>query len=285
MQRFYSSQSCLLAPNFASRIAQCKALLRQRKERLLFIADFDHTLTTMTSDQCHHAIGFNPLLSKTFRDGFHQVVRTEVEDWAQWWFICHDYIVNHSDLTLDLFREGLRSSNFQLRDQCSQLFRFLTLHNIPTCIVSAGVQNVIEDVFEKHDIDLGQNSYFYTNKMIFDDDNNLAKFTPSVPVHSLGKHMLPFHFPEIFSRTVSVEVPSLQTVFQYDVAIVLGDSVGDFQVVRELSHFETIKIGFAGNEDKAQYLMDQVQCDVVLFGKEHDISSVLELLQDLVGTP
>lgn len=285
MQRFYSSQSCLLAPNFASRIAQCKALLRQRKERLLFIADFDHTLTTMTSDQCHHAIGFNPLLSKTFRDGFHQVVRTEVEDWAQWWFICHDYIVNHSDLTLDLFREGLRSSNFQLRDQCSQLFRFLTLHNIPTYIVSAGVQNVIEDVFEKHDIDLGQNSYFYTNKMIFDDDNNLAKFTPSVPVHSLGKHMLPFHFPEIFSRTVSVEIPSLQTVFQYDVAIVLGDSVGDFQVVRELSHFETIKIGFAGNEDKAQYLMDQVQCDVVLFGKEHDISSVLELLQDLVGTP
>lgn len=285
MQRFYSSQSCLLAPNFASRIAQCKALLRQRKERLLFIADFDHTLTTMTSDQCHHAIGFNPLLSKTFRDGFHQVVRTEVEDWAQWWFICHDYIVNHSDLTLDLFREGLRSSNFQLRDQCSQLFRFLTLHNIPTYIVSAGVQNVIEDVFEKHDIDLGQNSYFYTNKMIFDDDNNLVKFTPSVPVHSLGKHMLPFHFPEIFSRTVSVEVPSLQTVFQYDVAIVLGDSVGDFQVVRELSHFETIKIGFAGNEDKAQYLMDQVQCDVVLFGKEHDISSVLELLQDLVGTP
>lgn len=285
MQRFYSSQSCLLAPNFASHIAQCKTLLRQRKGRLLFIADFDHTLTTMTSDQCHHAIGFNPFLSKTFRDGFHQVVRTEVEDWAQWWFICHDYIVNHSDLTLDLFREGLRSSNFQLRDQCSQLFRFLTLHNIPTYIVSAGVQNVIEDVFEKHDIDLGQNSYFYTNKMIFDDDNNLAKFTPSVPVHSLGKHMLPFHFPEVFNRTVSVEVPSLQTVFQYDVAIVLGDSVGDFQVVRELSHFETIKIGFAGNEGKAQYLMDQVQCDVVLFGKEHDISSVLELLQDLVGTP
>ena len=68
-------------------------------------------------------------------------------------------------------------------------------------------------------------------------------------------------------------------------AIILGDNVGDFEVLRELSDINEaslFRLGYAVNKEKADRLMSLDCCDVILIGDKHNAEVVLMLLKKLV---
>lgn len=297
MSAFQFGSAVRSAPSLSEKLVKLQAMLNQRRDRLIFVADFDHTLTTMHSSQCHDPICYNPLLPTDFHKGCTKIMNTPMSDWNQWWLLCHDYVVREANLTANIFRDGLNSFDFQFRDHCHELFHTLHTENIPSFIVSAGVQNVIEEVIAREGLPVGQHVQFFTNRMVFDEEDRLQTFEPPLPVTSQTKCRLPVHLPDLFAQTVPVhattttssadtsseatETTAAETP-KYDVALVLGDNVWDFSVLKDLPHFETINVGFATHEEKADTLMEKGNCDVVLIGSHHDMQPVAALLRYLL---
>lgn len=309
MSSFQASMKTLVSPLFRDKLSTIKALLQQRRDRLIFVADYDHTLTTMQSHQCHDSICYNPYLTESFRDACFKIMEMPMSDWNQWWIIFHDHLVREGNLTAQLFRDGLNTLNFQFRDHCHDVFHLLHTENIPSFIVSAGIQNLIEEMMQKHAMATGDHLQFFTNRMVFDDQDRLQTFEPAFPVSSQSKHLLTSHLPDIFQQIIETnDVVSDSNRHsngsridnntstndgnnngsitpKYDVAVVLGDNVWDFSVLKEVPYFQTINIGFAYDHDKALLLQKKGRCDLVFIGEDHDMRPVHDLLSELLAVP
>jgi hypothetical protein len=282
--------TALFSSEFLNKIQTVKEQLASKKSNLIFVADFDHTLTTMSSNQCHDSLCCNPLLPRDFHADYTAVMNTPMNDVGEWWIKCHDFVIRKANLTGSLFQEGLNSFEFQFRDHCHDVFHNLHTHNIPSFIVSAGVQNVIEEVMKLHALKDGPHIQFFTNRMLFGSDDRLQTFEPPEPVTVVSKHRLPLYLPDLFAETITVSTPSSgengslsHEKPRYDVAILLGDNEWDFSVLKELTYFTTIKIGFGKDDAKARFLMENAGCDLVLIGLEHDMRPVNDILEELLS--
>ena len=187
---------------------------------------------------------------------------------------------------------------------------------IPTIITSAGITNVIAAVFEEHGISTAHDDHFHidANHMEFHvDDGTLQKILPHVPVHSYSKKHVHKRAPHMFTTishnhhmrliddssesSINSQIVDDSVVIDSSIepqnnrgsngvaAIILGDNVGDFEVLKELSDINQaslFRLGYAVNKAKAARLLSLDCCDVILIGDEHNAEVVLMLLKKLV---
>jgi hypothetical protein len=256
----------------------------------------------MTSHQCHDPLAFNPQYPPNIHSEFTTIWSTELSSYEEWWRVCHDFIVEKAEVTREIFQLGLDSFSFSLRLHSAELLYFLHSKSVPCYIVSAGFTDIIHHTLDQAGVynSLPKESIgIYANYLVFEEhwDSSAAKLLeilPVQPVHSRGKHLFPLQFPEMFNNTAEqVTINTTDAILspltvlppRHDIAIILGDSPGDFEVVRELTYFTTFKIGFAATVSQATLLLEgKAQCDVVLCGKEHGMLPVLEMMQDLLGS-
>lgn len=85
--------------------------------KLHLVADFDHTLTTFCSKQCHDIIAMHDEYPKEFHTEYENVCKMSfaANEFHLWWRIAHDLIVNRSGLTEEMFQRSLQSAGIKLR--------------------------------------------------------------------------------------------------------------------------------------------------------------------------
>ena len=122
-----------LGSNFKAALNRiAEAVLNNSKLHL--VADFDHTLTTFSSKQCHDIIAMHDEYPKEFHREYEDVCKMSFKatEFHLWWRIAHDLIVNRSGLTEEMFQRSVKSAGIKLREG---VFRFIT-NWIKSCIDS-----------------------------------------------------------------------------------------------------------------------------------------------------
>ena len=124
------------------------AMLRNTTlDELLLIADFDATLTTGDSDQCHDLCGFSKVLAPEFRQAFAPLLDWEENktiDTVEWWYRAHNLMVKYGQPQRQLIPRLVRESKMRARPRALAMLKRLATLNVPVLIVSAGLSDVIE---------------------------------------------------------------------------------------------------------------------------------------------
>jgi 2-hydroxy-3-keto-5-methylthiopentenyl-1-phosphate phosphatase len=310
---FFHSENVFLNENFFSNITSFLDRLASKPCNLLFISDFDHTITTFSSEQCHDLIGNVSEYSEEFRSKYQEfmVEYGPSNVYGEFHTLCHDLVTKESGLTRDMFHKSLSLSNIpKVRPGLKQFIELLNELSLPLLISSAGIKDIIVSTLHMQDIDISQGESLvniYANYLQFDSSGKLTAILPLDPIHSQSKHLASERLDEFFYTPMiappSAPIipngtlgPNLQSTadshsdptgscsmvpskrMQWGVALLLGDSPGDFTVLQDHPEVLTMKVGFARDEAAAAALMEQAGCHVVLVGINHSWDPVNRLL-------
>lgn len=313
--------------HFDSSLLRMGESMMTETHKLFVVSDFDHTLTTMTSKQCHDVVVLNKEYSKDIHDKFNEICALSYEDMKSggnlehWWKQTNNLLVDQSGLTQDMFLRGMKTSeeHIRLRDEIPALMTCCRDASIPFVITSAGITNVISETLTSHGISTHHDEHFHidANVLEFHADGRLHRIMPESPIHSNSKRFVHHRVSHVFQRTSAssidssctpssssstsmmctvVEVEEEQAVSDQDkdgeydgaasssiAAIILGDREGDFEVFKDgVKDASLFRVGFAGDEARANVLIASDCCDVVLVGTEQGVAPVLDLVRALV---
>lgn len=109
--------NAILGRNFKSSLDNLQEAVQKVNSKLYVVADFDHTLTTFSSKQCHDIIAMHDEYPKCFHKEYKDIcsMSFETSKFHEWWKIAHDLIVNRSGLTEEMFQRGIKSAGIQMR--------------------------------------------------------------------------------------------------------------------------------------------------------------------------
>lgn len=249
--------------------------------RFIVITDFDHTLTTFCSQQCHDIIGDHESFSEEYKELFRSSMQ-ETNDFTEFsnlWKISHDIIVQHSGLTNEIFLDNIYTKTPKLRNGIKHLIEQLNRSAVPLLIVSAGIKNVILKTLQINDIDVHSSKLIYidSNYLEFEESGKISSILPETPIHSRSKHLTPERIPQLF---FSYEKCFDRRIL-WDVIVLFGDRVGDFKFLFHHPEVKKLKIGFARTPSEAEGLSNDAGCHAVLIGDDQGfdaIKNVVDLL-------
>ena len=314
---FFQTESVFLNENFMSSMTIFLDHLASKPCNLLFISDFDHTITTFSSEQCHDLIGNVSEYSSDFRAKYQEfmVEYGPSNVYGEFHTLCHNLLSAESGLTREMFQKSFTSSNVpKVRPGWKQFLELLNEHRLPLLISSAGIKDIIVTTLEMHDINVSQCELLNidANYLQFDScSGKLIAVLPLEPIHSQSKHLVTERMAEFFyaPQNVPASAPIIPAdsyganilpsddshnnsnasskgssmQMQYGVALVLGDSPGDFTVLQDHPEVTTLKVGFSRDHDAAATLMEHAGCHVVFIGESHSwepVNGLLDLLLD-----
>lgn len=187
---------------------------------------------------------------------------------SEWWHI-HNKLLIESGLSKEDLQDIVDHGHVRFREGIEDFLDFINGKNIPMVIMSAsGCGDAIEMFFEK----IGKNYpniHYITNQFNW-NENGKAVSTKEPVIHSLNK-----------SEIVLSDAPEI-----YDVVkdrknvILLGDSLGDLEMVNGFEYDNLMSVGFQNdNKDKAGIEYEN-SFDVVLKG-DGDFECMDKLMRDL----
>ena len=159
-----------------------------------------------------------------------------------------------------------------LRAGVRQLFDTLAAHRVPLLVFSAGISNVIEEVFSQLDCPLSLRdsdeslTRIVGNKMLFDSEGRLTAFeSPLIHMYNKNQSVVP-------------------AFVQRQHVIVLGDSIGDAQMADGAATppQQVLKVGFLNEsaEDTRRLAQFEEAFDIIILG-DGTMQPVLNLLEKI----
>jgi len=272
-----------------------KTVLSRPGTRLLVVSDFDHTLSDFRSEQCHELVGFNALYREQFLAEFRAIFHTR-QALDGWWRAAHNCIVEKSGLTRQMLEDRLNGSNVGVREGLQQLVALLRAEQVPLLVVSAGIRDVITHTLLRHQVDSRSDHLFHidANYITFASCGRIASILPESPVHADSKHLVASRAPHLFPFSTQArkpEYPVDATNIGADgvdgvdtVALLLGDRVQDFDVLKHHPNILSLRMGFARDRtgERTQALLMEALCDAVCVGEQHGLHAVRLLVEDLL---
>ncbi|XP_067942457.1 cytosolic 5'-nucleotidase 3-like [Watersipora subatra] len=251
--------------------------------KLQVIADFDRTMTPISYrgkpvPSTHGVIESCPHLPDWFKEEvdktriyyqkieFSPVMSREekIPFMEEWWHKAQERLTRCS-LSREDLKEGVRSSNLYLREKLSAVLDKLHVNDIPMLVFSAGVGNVIEQMFLQR-YSLYDNIHIIANWMDFNHEGVLVGFKGET-IHTFNKNTHAVHNASYFK--------SLR--HRHNV-ILLGDSLGDLDIAHGLSKTDRLlTIGYLNEQVDASLEEYKRRFDIVLVHEEG-----AELLQALI---
>ncbi len=182
---------------------------------------------------------------------------------TEWWEAHLGLMVEYG-LTKEMILDIVSKRKMSLRKGSEQFIDFLTKHNIPLLIFSAGIGDLIKEYLSQHK-ELYKNIHIISNLFEFDEKGRTTGFTKPV-IH-------PFNKNEGQIRTA----PYHNQIQNRKNVLLLGNTLGDSSMLAGLSHETIIKIGFLNeNVDKFKDA----------YAKEYDVlilnDGTLEYVNDLL---
>lgn len=244
--------------------------------KLYIIADFDHTITTIDSQNCWGILSKIPNISPNYikesRENHKYYFKIEQDDKVDYetknqimrkWYEEHvELLVKYKLKEKDL-NQISQDKSIVLRKGVPEFLKFTNENNIPVIIISAGISNIIEGTLKKHGC-LYENIYILSN--IFRFKNGQIKSLRNKIIHSLNKDKL--------------EVPpKIKDVLkEKDEVILIGDNVGDtLMCVKKNS--KTIKIGFLNYEDNNKLSYFQKHFDII-YDKDASFFNIIDKIKN-----
>lgn len=263
--------------SFKSKIALMKA---GGLKSLHIIADFDLTLTKHISDgkKCVPTwevfqLGDDYIKEKEKLINFYQPIEhdpnvsleVKTEKINEWWRSHLAALIKYG-LTKEIINNGTLHSTMTPRQNLDTLFKFTEENDIPFLILSAGLGDVISEFFSMRNM-LYRNMHIISNFFIFDKNGIPTGFQEDY-VHSYNKH-------EVHLRGK----PYMKDIEGRKNVILLGDSPGDVDMDKGISHENVMKIGFLnGKEERLEFYKSLYD---VIITEDQGVDFVVELLEDL----
>ena len=212
-------------------------------DNLYVVADFDRTITSGNSNTSWSIIANSNLVPKKYiteRQILYDYYRPiEVSDTVSYayklqmmkeWFQKHIELFVKYKISKQVFEESTIDLNImEFRPYAKEFIEFLYKNNVPLIIISAGIGNFIENFLQNNEC-YYNNIYISSNRIVFKDD--VAIGVNENIIHSLNKS--------------EVYLPNevLETIKNRNNVILLGDQVGDLNMVNRNNHKSVISIGF-----------------------------------------
>ncbi|PID83819.1 hypothetical protein CSB09_04210 [Candidatus Gracilibacteria bacterium] len=172
------------------------------------------------------------------------------------WWSTHKEILIDVGLKKEDIKNAIQESEIRLREKIKSFLEFLSQQNIPLVIISAsGIgYDAIGFFLEKEKL-LTPNIYIISNKFFWDENSVAIGYDKKI-IHSFNKHeQVPSDYPEMYEK-----VKTRKNV------ILLGDSLGDPDMIEGFEHDNLLKIGFLNEKEDESLEVYKEKYDVVLTG-------------------
>lgn len=253
------------------------------------VTDFDMTLTRYKDedgqryDTCHGVIETCPSLPDFFRTEtkklkdhyfpleysptLNHTEKSKLMD--EWWEKAHELLIK-AEVKREDIRPMVQNSRVRFRDGVRGFFESLERRNVPLCIVSAGISNIISEAIHCF-FDLYSNITIVSNQLEFDKTGLLVSISEPT-IHSYNK-------AQAVARWCNFASSSRDNI------LLIGDSLGDPHMVPPddtlPANFTVLRVGFLNDPSNATMVERyKTAYDVVILG-DRDFSVVNDLVSCL----
>ncbi|CAM9484922.1 unnamed protein product [Ascophyllum nodosum] len=260
-----------------------------RKRRGSAALHFDRTLTKFWVNgemgySCHMVIANFGLLSEDYHDKTTELRNRyypmevdpdlpheeKLEAMKQWVLEAHEAMVE-TGMTKSTIVEAVSKANLELRPGHDKLFRLLETEKVPFLVFSAGLADVLEEIFrQRAEAPVPSTCHVISNRMEFDDEGKMIGFK--------GKT---YH---VFNKLASPEEPYFRTeeMKGRTNVLLLGDSLGDLKMSKGIETKEVLTIGFL-NDNVDEMLEEYMDAyDAVIVG-DGGLDLALEILGEVTA--
>jgi len=251
-----------------------KAFSKKSAGDLLVITDFDATITTGDSEQCHDVMGNSTLLCSEFRKEFAPLLDWSTNtaiDGVEWWDVAHGLMVKYGTPPRAIIPRLVREAKMKPRPGALELLARLAELHVPVLIVSAGLSDVIEEFLRQHGA-LSENVAVCSNRLNYSADSTPKSVSPEPPITSFTKEYAYSSASSFFEQHAD-----RRAILQ------LGDSITDVDPARHVPYDHLLSVGFVNaRPDPSRH---HETFDAVVEGNEGSLLPVTDLLEELAPTP
>ncbi|CAL9155739.1 unnamed protein product [Musa hybrid cultivar] len=199
----------------------------------------------------------------------------------EWWEKTHGLLIE-GGVTYDAIKKSVSEATIAFRDGVVELFEFLEELDVPVLVFSAGLADIIEEVFRQKLHRSFKNVKVVSNRMVFDEKGCLVAFKGKT-IHVLNKneHALDMAAPihDKFGYPNGYNPDSVLMKERTNV-LLLGDHVGDLGMSDGLSYENRIAVGFLNNNTEMSFKSYLDAFDVVYLN-DASMRGVVELVSQL----
>ncbi|MFH0970812.1 MAG: haloacid dehalogenase-like hydrolase [Candidatus Diapherotrites archaeon] len=263
-----------------------KALREGGLGKLHVVADYDKTLTCAFRDGEKHN-SLIELIRKyhylsdeyvkkayglfdtyhSFETDYSLSLEERKEKMQEWWST-HVKVIAEHGLSRSIMEKMIAEQPSNLRKGLPFFITTLNRHHVPILILSAGVTDLIEGFLQKEGL-FFPNVHVISNKYQYDSSGCVTGYANPI-IHSLNKN-----------ETAVRGTPYEKSARGRGNVLLLGDSLGDAEMLCGFDHEVVIKIGFLN--DKVDEQIEKFKClfDVVLLN-DASMDFVNELLKEII---
>merc|ERR1719446_1643120 len=248
-------------------------LMDAQLSKLIVIADFDATLTTGNSDQCHDLVGFSPLMAPAFRDEFAPLLDWQSNaaiDGVEWWHTAHSLMVKHGMPNRSILSRLVRTSKMEPRPGLLKLLAKLAALQVPLLIVSAGLSDIIEEFLRQHGA-LTENITVCSNRLNYGADSVPHSTSPDPPITSFTKSTA-YHASKAFFKQHA----------ERSTVLVLGDSTTVIDSALNVPYAHLLTVGFLNGKRAAEAVAHAQAYDALVLGNKGSLEGVMGVLDGFV---
>ncbi|KAJ4781550.1 Cytosolic 5-nucleotidase [Rhynchospora pubera] len=268
--------------------------------KLQVIADFDGTLTKywcngVRGQTSHSLLQQGNAEYDAKRQALHEYyhpleisptipIEEKTKLMEEWWEKTHGLLIE-GGLTYDAIRKSVADASITFRDGVVQLFEFLEEKDIPVVIFSAGLADIIEEVFRQKLHRSFKNIKIVSNRMQFDESGRLVAFKgKTIHVFNKNEHAIDMAAPihDKFGSSDSPDSPDVNGTFVKDRTniVLLGDGLGDLGMSDGVSFEHRIAVGFL-NSNIEKSLKDYSEAFDIVFLNDAPMWGVVDLVSEL----
>jgi len=247
---------------------------KRMADDLIVITDFDATITTGDSEQCHDVMGNSRLLDPEFRKEFAPLLDWSTNtaiDGVEWWDVAHGLMIKYGMPARNIIPRLVREAKMVPRPGALELLKRLEELRVPVLIVSAGLSDVIEEYLRQHGA-LSENVTICSNRLNYAGDSTPKTVSPDPPITSFTKEYAYSSASAFFA-----EHAKRKAVIQ------LGDSVTDVDPARHVPYDHLLSVGFVN--ERPDPTKHYAAFDAVVHGNDGSLLPVTDLLEEIAPTP
>lgn len=182
------------------------------------------------------------------------------------WPLEHLKLLLHHGVTQNLIDKQVRSCDIFLREGIEDFLKFTHEHNIPVLIFSAGLGDVITELFKDRNC-MFPNMHIISNFFKFDTEGRAVGFVDDI-ISAYSK-----------SEAKVLDKPYAKQIVKRHNVLLLGDIIGDIDMVKGIPHETVFKVGFLnGHMEQLDQYTDAF--DMVI-EEDRDMNDVVDLLTHL----
>lgn len=202
----------------------------------------------------------------------------------EWWEKTHGLLIE-GGLTLDAIKRSVSYSAIAFRDGVFDLFEYLEEKGVPVLIFSAGLADIIDQVFIQKLHRSFKNLKIVSNRMVFDDNGSLVSFKGKT-IHVLNKneHSLGMSAPvhDQLGDINGLNNESFSVKKRTNV-LLLGDHIGDLGMSDGLNYENRIAVGFL-NDNIESSLESYSEAFDILYLNDASMCGIVDLVTDLCSS-